>query len=149
MGWFLWFLAILCLLLLWGLYGGPRGLRAKLHYLFGLKLPDEDKRFNFVPFGSSKTDLLVVSFAGGTGLYVYLLNLGALKIGGHSQPEFQRSLAFCNADQVSRCYAVVSSFKLYVLDPTGMSWFLRDPHSTFHGIEFMETELKERNVYLL
>jgi len=121
MGWLIGtFVVVALLVLLWFLL--PPGIKTKLCYLCGFTLKKyEDMRFSFVPAhpGGERTDMLIVSFAG-----------GALKIGGHSQPEFQRALAFLDSDQ------------LYLVDPTGMSWYLRGP-TGYDGIEFYERKLRE------
>lgn len=126
-----WLLASLLGALVFGWFLSPRGVKAKLSYILGLKLPDVSNRVVFVPRRMDrKTDVLIVSFAGGELLCCLFLCEGALQIGGHSQPEFQKTLSELEADQ------------LFLLDPSGMSWYLADSRGGHNGLPEIESVLK-------
>jgi len=98
-----------------------RGQLSKLSTLFGFKVEKLEKdRWIFVAIKEGSTsDLLVVSFAG-----------GALRIGGHTRPEFQKTLATFDCDQ------------LYLTDPS-QSYYLNDPQGNWNGFEYHNNKLKE------
>jgi len=112
-------IALIYKLLRWISIDHP-GLVAKILYLFGFQSPSiESKRWTFFPHDPSKrSDAIIVSFAG-----------GALKVGGTPITEFQRSLSNFQCDQ------------LFVMDPTGMTWYLQDPDSRWEGYKYYEEKL--------
>jgi len=95
---------------------------SKISHLFGVQLAAlENKRFTFYPHDNTKkSDHLIVSFAG-----------GALKVSGIPYTEFRKSLANFECDQ------------LFVMDPTGMTWYLQDPTSKWQGYHYYESKLME------
>jgi len=98
------------------------GYLAKLSYVLGIRIKFlEQRRWKFVPFNLyEKSRVLIVSFAG-----------GALKIGGVPQAEFSKTLASFECDQ------------LFLVDPTGMSWFLQGPNFNWEGIKYYESILSK------
>jgi len=67
-----------------------------------------------------RTEVLIVAFAG-----------GALRVGGEVQYEMQKTFKTFQCDQ------------LYLLDPTGMSWYLQSPNNQWQGFQYYESKLKE------
>jgi len=98
------------------------GLFAKLSYLCGCRIPQiELLRYTYVPLqDGERSKVLVVSFAG-----------GALKIGGLPQIEFSKTLDNIDCDQ------------LFLVDPTGMSWYLQDPNFSWDGVSYYGEILSE------
>jgi len=101
---------------------GHLGYLAKICHLMGVKLDSiEKRRWMFFPHDTlMRSDTLIVSFAG-----------GAMKISGIPYTEFRRSLSNFKCDQ------------LYVMDPTGMTWYLQDPTSNWNGYKYYESELRQ------
>jgi len=103
-------------------------LSAKISYLMGIKISRFEKaRFKYYPINkgqeekeTERSSILIVAFAG-----------GALRIGGEVQYEMQNTFRTFDCDQ------------LYVLDPTGMAWYLQDPNNSWKGFEYYENELKK------
>jgi len=95
---------------------------AKVAYLLGIRLESlEKKRWIFFQHNPTRrSENLIVSFAG-----------GALRIAGIPHTEFRKSLQNFDCDQ------------LYVMDITGMTWYLQDPNFKWNGYEYYETKLRE------